>query len=214
MRTIDMDHWSRREHFNLFRNFDHPHFGMSANVDLTSFYAYVKERGLHFTVAVIYMIARAANSIPEFRYRIRDEGVIEHDVVHPSATILVGKDTFSFCTVEYTDKFAEFAPRAAEQLASVKENPTLSEGSYQDDLLYMTALPWVTFTSFIHPLHLNPPDSVPRFAWGKYFEEAKRLKMPLGAQGHHALMDGIHMGWFYERIQGYLDEPEVVLSEI
>ncbi len=36
--------------------------------------------------------------------------------------------------------------------------------------------------------------------------------MPLSVQGHHALMDGIHMGKFYEHIEEYLDQPEEVLK--
>jgi chloramphenicol O-acetyltransferase type A len=77
----------------------------------------------------------------------------------------------------------------------------------------MTAIPWVSFTSFLHPLNLRPPDSIPRFAWGKFFEDGDRLKMPLGVQGHHALMDGIHVGKFYAEVQDYLDHPGVVLGE-
>ncbi len=79
----------------------------------------------------------------------------------------------------------------------MKNNPTLKDPPGRDDLLYMTAIPWVSFTSFVHPMRLHPADYVPRFAWGKYFEEGKRLKMPLSVQGHHALLDGIHMGKFY-----------------
>jgi chloramphenicol O-acetyltransferase len=32
-------------------------------------------------------------------------------------------------------------------------------------------------------------------------------------QGHHAVMDGIHLGRFYQLIQADLDHPEVVLSK-
>jgi chloramphenicol O-acetyltransferase type A len=77
----------------------------------------------------------------------------------------------------------------------------------------MTVLPWVSFTSFSHPMHLHPADSVPRFAWGKFFEDGKRLKMPLDVQGHHALMDGMHMGRFYAEVQDYLDHPCFVPGE-
>jgi len=109
MRKIDIQTWSRGEPFNLFRGFDHPHFGMCANVDLTRFYPYVKSNGISFTMAIVYMIARAANAIPEFRYRMRGDVVIEHEMVHPSATILVGEETFSFCTLEYSENFAVFS---------------------------------------------------------------------------------------------------------
>jgi len=213
MRNINLESWPRREHFKIFSAFDYPHFSMCANVDLTAFHPFVKQRGISFTVATVYVLARAANAIPEFRYRIRAGEVVEHEIVHPATTIPTGEDLFSFCTFDYIEDFSLFAARAAEQIAYVKEHPTLEDGPGQDDLLYMTAIPWVSFTSFMHPLRLHPADSVPRFAWGKFFEEGEFLKMPLSVQGHHALMDGIHMGRFYAEVQGYLQQPGVVLGE-
>jgi len=211
MRTINLQTWSRREHFKVYSNFDHPHFGLCANVDITKFLPAVKERGISFSVAVIYLISRVANAIPEFRYRIRAGEVIEHEVAHPSSTILTGEDLFSFCTFEYQPHFPTFAKHAAEQIAFIKEHPTLKDAPGADNLLFMTAIPWVSFTSFTHPMHSSPPDSVPRFAWGKFFEEGGNLKMPLAVQGHHALMDGIHIGKFYEQMQESLNAADEVL---
>jgi len=214
MRHIDLETWSRREHFEVFSDWDYPHFSMCANVDLTTFYPVVKERGFSFTVAIVYVLARAANAIPEFRYRIRPGEVVEHEIVHPSTTIPTDEDLFGFCTFDYTEDFSLFAARAAEQIAYMQEHPTIRDEPGRDDLLFMTAIPWVSFTSFMHPLQLHPADSVPRFAWGKSFEDGKFLKMPLSVQGHHAVMDGIHMGRFYAEVQGYLQQPEVVLGEV
>ncbi len=212
MRKIDMQAWSRREHFELFNTFNHPHFNICANVDLTRFHPYVKGHGFSLTAAIIYVISRAANAIPEFRYRIRDGEIVEHETVSPSVTILVDNDLFSFCTIDYSQDFGEFASRADRLIAAVKDHPTLKDPPGRDDLLYMTALPWVSFTSFAHAMKLHPADYVPRFAWGKYFEEGGLLKMPLSVQGHHALMDGIHMGRFYAEVQDYLHHPGYVLG--
>lgn len=212
MRTIDMRTWSRKEHFEVYHAFDHPHFGMSANVDLTDFYPAFNQQSISINVAIVYVIARAANSIPEFRQRIRGNQVVEHEVVHPSTTILTDEDLFSYCTIEYSHDFRVFAPRAAEKIAQVQQNPTLEDEPGYDDLLFMTAIPWVSFTSFLHPLNLQPPDSVPRFAWGKFFNEGSLLKMPLGVQAHHALMDGVHVGRFYELMQEYLGNPGIFLD--
>jgi len=44
---------------------------------------------------------------------------------------------------------------------------------------FFSTIPWVSFTSFSHPMQLHPADSVPRLAWGKYFKESDILKMPL-----------------------------------
>lgn len=212
MQYIDMQSWPRRKHFNVYNAFDYPHFNVCANVDLTAFYPAVKQRSLSINVAIIYVLARAANRIPEFRYRIRDGAVVEHEVVHPSTTILMEDELFTFCTIEYADNFLEFAARAAEQILHVQNHPTLEDEPGQDDLLFMTSMPWISFTSVMHPLHFNPPDSVPRIAWGKFFEDGGTLKMPLSVQGHHALMDGIHMGRFYTEVQGCLSQPDFILA--
>jgi chloramphenicol O-acetyltransferase type A len=211
LRTIDMQNWPRRQHFQFFSSYDHPHFGLCANVDVTAFYPVVKQRGLSFTVATVYVLTRASNAVPEFRYRIRGQEVVEHEVVHPGFTVLVDEDVFSFCVVDYAEDFLEFATSAAARIASVKENPWV-ERVESDDLLYMTAIPWVSFTNILHPMHLEPADSIPRFAWGKFFQDGDLLKMPLAVQGHHALMDGVHMGKYYDTVQSYLHQPEVVLG--
>ena len=213
MRIIDLKTWSRREHFEFFKTFNHPHFNMCANVDLTRFHPYVKGKGLPLTTAIIYVISRSANAITEFRYRIREGEIVEHETVSPSVTILVDNDLFSFCSIDYSQDFEEFASRAARQMAAVKDNPTLKDPPGRDDLLYMTAIPWISFTSFSHPMRLHPADSIPRFAWGRYFEEGRTLKMPLSVQGHHALMDGIHLAKFYANIQDYLNQPQIVLGQ-
>jgi len=207
MHEIDPRTWRRRRHFELFSTFNHPHFNMSANLELTAFHQRVRNSGVSFTVAFVYVIARAANAIPEFRQRIRSGRVVEHDIASPSFTLLVDDDLFSFCTIPYSEAFTDFADRATAMIAHVKEHPTLDIDPDRDDLLFMTALPWVSFTSFTHPMQLHPADSVPRFAWGKFFQEGRRLKIPLSVQGHHALMDGIHMAKFYARVEDYLQHP-------
>ncbi len=210
MRTIDMNSWPRRKHFELYNSFEQPHFGMCANVDLTIFQTAIKQAGHSISVAIIYVITRAANDIPEFRCRIRGEQVVEHEIVHPSPTILTDDELFSFCTIAYREDFAEFADQAAQAIAAVKAQPTLEDEPGQDNLLFMTAIPWVSFTSFKHPMPLQPTDSVPRFAWGKFFTEREKLKMPLAVQAHHALMDGLHVGRYYAAVQELLDHPEFV----
>lgn len=214
MRIIDLDTWSRRDHFEFFRTWDLPHFNLCANVDITAFYPAVKQRAVSFTVATVYVLARAANAIPEFRYRIRDTQVIEHEIVHPSTTILAGEGLFHFCTFEYAEDFTVFAPRAMDCIAQAKTQAESIRQPEPDSLLYMTSIPWVTFTSVMHPLNLKPADSIPRLAWGKFFDDGVCRKMPLSVQAHHGLVDGVHAGRFFELVQDYLHRPEWVLGGV
>ncbi len=211
MRYINMDRWPRLKHFSLFNSFNHPHFSMCANVDLTEFHLFVRKHGYSFTVAVTYLIARAANAITEFRYRIRGERVVEHEKVNPSFTILVDGEIFSFCLVEYIQDFDKFSDCAADRIRVVRKLPVLENDPLNDDVLYMTPIPWVSFTSFEHAMQFHPVDSVPRFAWGKYFEENGRLKMPLSVQVHHAVVDGLQVGMFYEEIKAILEQPDKII---
>ena len=54
-------------------------------------------------------------------------------------------------------------------------------------------------------MHYHPHDSVPRITWGKYFKTADKILMPLSVQAHHALIDGRHMGKYFEKTQELLD---------
>jgi chloramphenicol O-acetyltransferase type A len=211
LHEIDLPTWPRRAHFEVYRSYDDPHFNLCAPVDLTIFQPAVKANGLSFTVALVYLLARAANGLPEFRQRIRGERVIEHEVVHPSTTILAEGDLFSFCTFPYEPDFKRFAVQAGAAMARVRQRISLADEPGQDDLLFMTGIPWVAFTSLKHPIPSRPVDSVPRIAWGKYTRLGERLEMPLSVQVHHALMDGVHLGRYYQAVQALLDNPDEII---
>jgi chloramphenicol O-acetyltransferase type A len=212
VKVIDIPTWPRREHYAKFGAFRYPHFSMCAPVDLSVLRPAVREHGASLTAAILYVVTRVANEITEFRYRIRGETVVEHEVVHPSLTVLVEGDLFGFAHVDYIEDFWSFAARVTERFTRAREEPTLADAPGRDDVLFMTAIPWVSFTSFSHPMPTLPADSIPRFAWGKACEQGGLIKMPLSVQGHHGLLDGIHLGRYYERVERYLREPAVFLG--
>lgn len=209
-RYIDMENWDRKEHFNLFNQFSYPHFNLCANLDITNYYKYIKEHDIPFFISITYLVSKVANSIPEFRQRIREDKVIEHETVSPSFTVMTESRLFSYCPVNYIDDFSIFKARAMESMEKVKKNFSLEDEAGRDDLLYITSIPWVSFTSMVHPIQMNPVDSVPRIAWGKYFEENGRMKLPLSIQMHHSLADGLHVGEYYNTLQELLEHPNFI----
>lgn len=199
MKEIIFNNAHRKKHFDFFKNMDQPHYGICANVDISTLVAYLKNQKLPFTTSIVYLIAGCANAIPAFRQRIRDEKVIEHDKVHPSFTVKTAvSDVFSFCTVNFSENYNSFVTHVKERMEWMNENPSFEDEIGRDDYLFLSAMPWVSFTGFMHPMHYSPVDSVPRIAWGKYFKENGKIKMPMAVQAHHALVDGSHIGRFYE----------------
>ena len=77
-------------------------------------------------------------------------------------------------------------------------------------LIYFTTLPWLSFTSFAHARKRGREDSVPRIAFGKFVKENDRTWMPFSVEVHHALMDGLHVGRYVNRLQEALANPEII----
>jgi chloramphenicol O-acetyltransferase type A len=208
LKTIAVENWERKDHYHFFKGLDYPHFSICANLEITRFYHYIKQNNLSFFISVLYAATQTANHIPEFRYRIRGDQVIEHEMVHPSFTVMTAKGVFSFCTVNYLKDFQQFNAKTASAMKTAKDRVNLEDEPGRDDLLYITCIPWISFTNVTHPIHMNPVDSIPRIAWGKYFEEGGKIKMPLSVQGHHALIDGFHVGQYFNEVQEIMDKPE------
>ncbi|NET37647.1 MAG: chloramphenicol acetyltransferase [Cyanothece sp. SIO1E1] len=197
MREITFQDPHRQKHFNLFNHMNHPHYCICVNVDITNLLSYLKTEEIMFTPAVVYLISRVANELPSFRQRIRGQKVIEHDQVNPSFSVQTKvSDVFSFCEVAYQASAPAFIAAAKVQMKKMEENPVF-EDQERDDYLFLSSLPWISFTGLTHAMHYHPCDSVPRITWGKYFQEGDKVKMPLSLQVHHALVDGGHVGRYY-----------------
>ena len=207
MKIIALDTWPRRKHFAVFGQMDYPHFNVCAPVDLTETRTVVKEQSGSINHAIVYVLTRAANELEPFRLRIRGDQVVEHATVQPSITVLSDDELFSFCTFSYSTAYAAFCAAAEEMIARWKRENVLEDEPGQDDLLFMTGLPWIAFTSIVHPIHMHPADSIPRIAWGKFDTRNGRVEMPLSVQVHHGLMDGFHVGKYYQRVQALFDDP-------
>jgi len=212
MKEIIFENEHRRKHFEFFNAMEIPHFNLVAHVDFEAMSKYIKSNNLHFSSVAIYLICKAANSIPELRQRIRGEQVIEHDLVHPSFTVPTeGTDVFSFCYVDYTDDFPAFSSNVDASIRARQIDPSFEDDADRDDYLFLSAMPWVHFTGFSHAMRINDIDSVPRIVWGKIGGVGGFL-LPLGLQAHHALVDGRQAGQFFNVFQDLCKNPEVAIS--
>lgn len=185
---------------------------MVAPINVKPLTEFIKDHRLHFSGTLVYMISKVANEIAEFRWRIRGNQVVEHDVVHPSFTVNTEEaDVFSFCYVDYQNDYKQFVMAVAEAQRQMGKAPSLEDVPDRDDYLFMSSMPWVHFTGFTHAMHTPARDSVPRFTWGKTKPQGNELLMPLGVQAHHGVVDGRHAGTFYDKFIAYCEKPEVAI---
>lgn len=205
MKNIDLKTWPRRSLYDHFRTLSSPHFSLTADVNVTGMIEKAKPSGVPVFNATLFAIMTACNRTPEFRQRLADGGVVEYEVVHPAPTVPIEGDRFAFCHFDYSPNWEEFNARCADAIRKGKKQVELQDDSgARDDLIFTTCLPWVQFTSLHHPVQ-GPDDSFPRVAWGKFYQRDGHWLMPVNVQAHHALIDGLHMGRFYQFVQEELD---------
>lgn len=207
MKQIDINNWNRKEHFEFFYKMDYPQYNICMNIDVTPLVAFCKKEKLSFYYSMIHAATKTANEIENFKYRIREGKVVLHDTVHPSFTQMdenVSSELFKIVIVDFMDNTKEFVNAAERENAAQKSyfNPQKLTG--RDDLLYITCVPWITFTHVSHTISLNRDDAVPRISWGKYYHDGDRILLPFSVQVHHALADGFHVGKYVEKLQEYI----------
>jgi len=212
IKYLDVTTWSRRALFEFFLGYDNPYFNICTRLDITDLLAFLRRRpNFSVSLAYHYFALRVANEIEPFRYRLRDGRVIIHDVINGGTTVLLPNESFTFAYFDYDEDFERFMLAAqrsvGEALAGNSFTPTAN-----DDTIYFTTLPWLSFTSFAHARNWSREDSVPRIAFGRFVKENKHTLLPFSVEVHHALMDGLHVGRFVNRLQEALAAPEDYLS--
>ena len=151
---------------------------------------------------IAWLTSKIANGLPSFRQRIRESIIVEHESVHPSFAVdTESSDVFSFCEVKYKTDYRTFIEDALLRIQEMKANPSFEDEHGRDDYLFLSSIPWVSFTSIVHAMNYHPHDSVPRIVWGKYFKENGKTMLPLSVQAHHALVDGKHVGHYFQNFE-------------
>ena len=207
---LDLDTWHRRSAFEFFRGFDIPSFNLCARLDVALLKQAVKDLGVgSLSLAYHFIAIRLANEITPFRYRLEGECVRVHGAVHGCTTVLRDDDSFGFATLEHNRDFTAFCAQGGQALANGRlHDAPFEPDQYGTAALHMTTLPWVHFTSYSNARKWGAHDSIPKIAFGRIDADGLRQWMPLSVEVHHALMDGLHIGRFFEGFEAALLAPE------
>lgn len=203
--NVDTETWARRATYEFFKDYEDPFFNFCANIDVTSIYRTCKANGLSFSLASLFASLRAANEIREFRIRLVVDRLVEFDKIHATQTILNDDETFSFAYFELTDDVITFDREGKAARETYKALKTFDVETERFDLIYYSVIPWVSFTSFKHASRLDKRMTIPRIVFGKAFDSAGRKLMPVSVEANHAIMDGYHVGRFFETFQRTAD---------
>jgi len=208
---LDIDSWNRKSHFDFFKDFEQPFFGLCTDLDVSVVYEQTSQKqASSFFLTCLYLSIKASNDIEAFRYRRRGDAVLVHDVIHGSSTVLRDNGTFGFAYFDFRPDFQRFLTEASKTLVVARfESGELDLRPDQDDLIHYSVIPWVSFSGLLHARRIPSEESVPKIVFGKHHVREGVRRMPISVEVHHGLMDGLEVGQFLERFQELLEEPPI-----
>lgn len=204
---LDLNNWPRKEHFEFFSKFEEPFFGITATIDCTQAYETAKKKGTSFFLYYLHKTLAAVNAVENFHYRISEGEVYRYDKIDASPTLTRDDNTFGFSLVEFFPDYEIFEAKAKEEIERVRNTPGLFTRSFEvDNLIHFSAIPWVDFTSLSHARSFSFADSCPKISIGKMVvQDNGKRTMAVSVHVHHGLMDGLHVGEFFNKFQELMD---------
>lgn len=209
MQILDKETWPRKEIYEFFSRIDYPFYSVTLPLDVTNVRAFARAQGLSFYHLLIWACTKALNRLPAFRLRIRGEDLVLLDGADPSFTSMrPGEEVFQIITLPWEADPQAFCAHAGEKAA--RQATLLDQAAETDELIYFSCTPWFDFTALTNEHNFDRDDSVPRLAWGKYYEEGGRLWVHLSVEVNHRLIDGVHLG----QLKQALDEEIAALGRL
>ncbi len=202
---LNIETWNRKPHFEHFNRFNDPYFAVVNHLDVTKAYQYSRDTEVSFFALYLFTCMKAINAVENMRYRIEDDKVVIHDVIHASATISREDNTFGCTFIHFSEEFEIFYENLKREKKRVLNSTDLFPPINSEDCIYCSSLPWFSFTGHKEP-HLGIKESVPKLAFGKFEKKDEKLMMPVSIAVNHALVDGYHVGLFFKHYQDELDK--------
>jgi chloramphenicol O-acetyltransferase type A len=213
---IDIKTWPMAQTFYYYTQIAPVTYTVNDSMDVTIMRKMLKEKGIKFFPAYLYIVTRAISSQQELRMAKKDDVLGYWDCLTPAYPQFHEDDkTTSLLWTEYDRDFMTFYSRYIEDTGKYgKDHGTLtSKGIPPANSYIISCIPWFTFNSF--SLHIQKINDyyVPSLEAGAFHESGGRIMMPLSVTVHHATTEGYHLKLFFEEIQHAMDNPETWLLQ-
>ena len=198
---VDPESWERQHLYDFFITCEDPFFNLSFEVDITGIYTWCKENQKSIFLAYLYSTISAANQVKNFRYRIKENQVVEYHEIFAGSTILLDDETFSFCYFNNHDHIEDFIDDGSAKIKDLKLTKAFDPKFGHLEYIHCSPVPWIHFTGFKHARKMSSGDSIPKFMFGKIYERRQKKFLPMAVDVHHSLMDAYHVCQFVQKME-------------
>ena len=195
----------RAQSFAFFERFGSPFYELTADVPVGELRQRCRAAGRPFHLVALHAAVRALHDVPELMLRLDEERVVLHPRIQVGSTLLDHDERLGFVIFEAHADLDRFIDAARQATARGRQRATLHTG-HGSDIVFFSNVPWVSFRSITHADTLAPGASVPRLTFGRAHERGGEWLLPVSLSAHHALADGLHVGWFFRFLEHHLNE--------
>lgn len=202
---IDLQTWPRGQMFYYFSKMAPTGYSMTVNVDVTEMRKTLRDAGLKFFPAYLWLVTKNLNRQTEFKVAEKDGVLGYYETLTPLyASFHEDDHTFSLMWTEYADDFQRFYQaylKNQETFHSVHGVLAQPQTPPPANAYTVSCIPWVSFTHFAVHSYENKPYYFPSVKAGKFYEDGERILLPLSITCHYATTDGYHVKVFLESLQ-------------
>lgn len=202
---IDFKTWPRAQIFYYFSKMAPTGYSMTVNVDITVLRNTLKEAGMKFFPAYLWLVTKNLNLQPEFKIAEKDGVLGYYDTLTPLYAAFHEDDhTLSLMWTEFSHRFPDFYQNYLdnqEKFGNVHGVLSQPQTPPPPNAYTVSCIPWVEFTHFAVHSYENKPYYFPSVEAGRFFEKDGRIWMPLSLTCHHGTTDGYHIKTFLASLQ-------------
>lgn len=206
---IDLSTWKRGQTFYYFRKMAPTGYSLTVKLDVTKMKSALKEAGLKFYPAYLWLVTKTLNLQQEFRIAERDGQIGAYDFLTPLYAVFHDDDkTFSLMWTEFDDDFRAFHGaylRDRQQYGGNRGILARTDALPPPNACTISCVPWIAFEHFAVHSYENKPYFFPSVEAGRFVTENGKILLPLSLTCHHATTDGWHISRFLERLQADAD---------
>lgn len=192
----EIKNYDRMHLFNHYHSCTNPFVIITNKVDVTNVVDYCKKNKL-FYATMGYIVTKTINSMDCFKYRYDNGKIYYCDIVNSNYTEMFDNHNIGYFDVNYCEDYKKYR----EEYINI-HNKFLEDKEYKgesvQDVVWLSCLPWSTFTSLIPPF--NKEITIPQFVWDKYHIENGRYYVDLMLLVHHGFADGYHISNFFTKL--------------
>ena len=193
-----------------FLDFQSTRYSMTVKVKIGKIYTLSKEKKIPFFNLTSACILSAINEIPEFKKRIINKKVVEFERVTAITPILQEDKTIreiELPPLDYFKSFNEWNDYIQYKKKNIEKEGFNLESSKRDEepIVNFSCIPWLHFESMTNVTY-SPLQIYPVIAWGKLVNGT----IPISLTVSHIFFFGYHFKLFYEGVEKYFNNPELI----